>query len=253
MPATIPAIERLSSEWGALGRSAPAVRALHAVAARDVGLHALVDGAEPAVPAPCPTPWDLVEFMRTARGRTQREEAAGVVRVLLREAGADPLISRFLVQALIPGMLTIAVRLRWGQGGEWEDGNAFFTELISTTWEVVADWSGQDRPFAVLDLLSAARCRIRRQLFRDRDLKRREAHLTPEVTADRTTRTETELEQLTRRLLALRQDGMRADEVEVMYAHHVLGFSIAELAQVTGRDRRVLYARRDRAYRRLCA
>ena len=35
-------------------------------------------------------------------------------------------------------MLTIAGRLRWGQGGGWEDGNEFFAELVSTTWEVAA-------------------------------------------------------------------------------------------------------------------
>ena len=46
---------------------------------------------------------------------------------------------------------------------------------------------------------------------------------------------------------------MRAEDVEVLYAHHVLGFSIAELAKVTGRDRRSLYAGRDRGLRRLCA
>ena len=46
---------------------------------------------------------------------------------------------------------------------------------------------------------------------------------------------------------------MRAEEVEVLYAHHVLGYSIAELAVVTGRNRRLLYARRDRGQRRLCA
>jgi DNA-directed RNA polymerase specialized sigma24 family protein len=46
---------------------------------------------------------------------------------------------------------------------------------------------------------------------------------------------------------------MRAEDVEVIYAQHVLGFSIAELASVTGRDRRALYARRDRGLRRLHA
>ena len=46
---------------------------------------------------------------------------------------------------------------------------------------------------------------------------------------------------------------MRRDEVQVLYAHHVLGYSMAELAALTGRDRRALYARRDRGQRRLCA
>jgi DNA-directed RNA polymerase specialized sigma24 family protein len=46
---------------------------------------------------------------------------------------------------------------------------------------------------------------------------------------------------------------MPLDEAQVLYAHAVLGYSIAELAGLTGRDRRGLYTRRDRARRRLCA
>ncbi len=72
---------------------------------------------------------------------------------------------RFLIQALLPGLLTVAKRLRWGQGGEWDDGSEFFSETLSITWMVLFEWSGQDRPYAVLDLLSAIRCRMRRQLF----------------------------------------------------------------------------------------
>jgi DNA-directed RNA polymerase specialized sigma24 family protein len=57
----------------------------------------------------------------------------------------------------------------------------------------------------------------------------------------------------TRILVDLHHAGMRSDEVEILYAHHVLGYSIAELAAMTGRDRRSLYARRDRGQRRLSA
>ncbi len=75
-----------------------------------------------------------------------------------------------LVQALIPGLVTVAGKLQWGHGGEWRDGEEFFGELLSTTWLVLQEWSGQDRPYAVLDLLSAIRCRLRRQLFRSKEL-----------------------------------------------------------------------------------
>ena len=246
-------IQQLNAEWRTLSRSPGAVRVLHRLAEQDPVLAHLVHGTGSEHPGACPTPYDLIDYMGRASGRRAREEAAGLVRVLLREAGADPLVPRFLLQALIPGMMTIAARLRWGQGGDWTDGSEFFTELVSTTWEVISDWAGQDRPFAVLDLLSAARCRIRRQLFRDRDLHRRQVRLTPEVTAARTAHSETDLEQLARTLIELRQQGMQPEEVEVMYAQHVLGYSISELAAVTGRNRRALYARRDRGQRRLCA
>ncbi|MGA2473335.1 MAG: hypothetical protein ABSG39_07555, partial [Acidimicrobiales bacterium] len=79
------------------------------------------------------------------------------------------------------------------------------------------------------------------------------APLNPDVAAERSSRSETDLEELARILFDLHDAGMRPDEIQVLYAHHVLGYSIAELATMTGRDRRALYARRDRGQRRLCA
>ncbi len=46
---------------------------------------------------------------------------------------------------------------------------------------------------------------------------------------------------------------MPLDEAQVLYGHSVLGYSIAEIAALTGRERRGLYTRRNRARRRLCA
>ena len=103
----------------------PAVRALPAVARERPGPVPTGPRADRAA-APCPTPFDLVEHMRRASGRAEREEAARLVRVLLREAGADPFVCRMLVQALLPGLVAVAGKLRWGQGGEWQDGEEFF-------------------------------------------------------------------------------------------------------------------------------
>ncbi len=250
-------IEQLNSEWRTLGRSPGAVRALHYLAEKDQTVSVLVRGTEdgeshPGAPL-CATPCDLIDYMRRATGSRAREEAAALIRTMLREAPGDALIVRFLIQALLPGLLTVAKRLRWGQGGDWDDGSEFFSEALSMTWMVLFDWSGQDRPYAVLDLLSAIRCRMRRQLFQAKDQKQLQVHMTPGVSEPRATNSETDLEFLARTLIDLRKEGMRADDVEVLYAHHVLGFSIAELAKVTGRDRRSLYAGRDRGLRRVCA
>jgi DNA-directed RNA polymerase specialized sigma24 family protein len=200
----------------------------------------------------CPTPADLIDHMRKAVGGRGREEAAALVRTMLREAAGDALIVRFLIQALLPGLLSVAKRLRWGQGGDWDDGSEFFSEMLSTTWMVLFEWSGQDRPYAVLDLLSAIRCRMRRQLFRAKEQLHQQVQISP-GSEPRASNAETDLEVLARTLIDLRQEGMRAEDVEVLYAHHVLGYSIAELAVVTGRNRRALYIRRDRGRRRLCA
>ncbi len=250
-------IEQLNSEWRTLGRSPAAVHALQHLADRDQTMAVLVrgadDGRSPAQPPRCVTPCDLIDYMRQATGRRGREEAAALIRTMLREAPGDPLIVRFLIQALIPGLLTVAKRLRWGQGGDWDDGSEFFSETLSITWMTLFDWSGQDRPYAVLDLLSAIRCRMRRQLFHAKDHRQLQVQMTPGLTEPRATPSETDLEFLAKALIDLRQEGMRAEDVEVLYANHVLGFSIAELAKVTGRDRRSLYAGRDRGVRRLCA
>jgi DNA-directed RNA polymerase specialized sigma24 family protein len=149
----------------------------------------------------------------------------------------------------------VAGKLQWGRGGAWRDGEEFFGELVSTAWLVVQEWCGQDRPYAVGDLLSAIRCRARRQLFRSKDLDSRSAEFGLDMLdgASGSFRRETDLEELARMLIELHGEGMRPDEVQVLYAHHVLGYSMAELAVLTGRDRRALYARRDRGQRRLCA
>jgi DNA-directed RNA polymerase specialized sigma24 family protein len=259
-------IDQMDIEWRSIGRSGFAVRALHEVARRDPGLGRLVfgddvgggadaggGGGAGAGPASCPTPCDLVTHLRRASGRVEREEAARLVRVLLREAGSDPFIPRLLVQALVPGLISVAGKLRWGRGGDWQDGEEFFCELLATAWCVIEEWAGQDRPYAVRDLLSAIRCRVRRQLFRAKELSSRVMAMGDEDVMDRGTTAQTLLDELARAVIDERGQGMPLDEAQVLYGHNVLGYSIAELAALTGRDRRGLYARRTRARRRLCA
>jgi DNA-directed RNA polymerase specialized sigma24 family protein len=243
----------MAVEWRSIGRTGHAVRVLHEVARRDPGLARLVFGEDGGPPV-CPTPCDLVAHMRRASGRAARDEAARLVRVLLREAGTDPFITRLLIQVLVPGLVSVAGKLRWGHGGDWRDGEEFFGELLTTAWCVVAEWAGQDRRYAVLDLLSAIRCRLRRQLFRSKELSRRNVSMGTEDAVDRTSSTETLLDELARALVDQgARDDMPLEELQVLYSHSVLGYSIAELAVLTGRDRRALYTRRDRARRRLCA
>jgi hypothetical protein len=244
-------IDHMNAEWQSIGRSPTAIRALAKVARRDAGLADLVLGTS-GHPASCPTPLDVVEHLRRASGRRQREDAARLIRVLLREAGSDAFIGRMLVQALLPGLISVASMLQWGIGGEWTDGDEFFAELITTTWLVVQEWSGQDRAYAVLDLLSAIRCRMRRQLLKSKEAGGRHV---PLVSAgyDREDRAESDLEELARILINLHSEGMDHEEVQLLYAQHVLGYTIAELATTTGRERRALYTRRDRGQRRLCA
>jgi DNA-directed RNA polymerase specialized sigma24 family protein len=118
---------------------------------------------------------------------------------------------------------------------------------------VIEEWAGQDRPYAVRDLLSAIRCRARRQLFRAKELASRVIAMGDDDVMDRGTTAQTLLDELARAVIDERGLGMPLDEAQVLYGHNVLGYSIAELAALTGRDRRGLYTRRNRARRRLCA
>jgi hypothetical protein len=252
---SITLIEQMRTEWASLARTRSSVAALERVAPRDPVLARLVLGDDDH-PAPCPTPGDLLHYMRQASGRVRREESAHLIRVLLREADADTFVVRLLVQALLPGLVNVAKKLRWGQGGEWVDAEDFFGELVTMAWTVLEEWSGQDRPYAVLDLLSAIRCRMRRQLFRAKEEEFRVRPIDPglaEHLAQQPAAVESDLEGLARILVDLHGDGMRTDEAQVLYAQHVLGYSIAELSALTGRNRRVLYMRRDRGRRRVQA
>jgi hypothetical protein len=160
-------VDQLAAEWSVSGRSAESRRALEALRRREPGIDA-------ALPPEVGDLGDLVERLHrigptAATGARQaREAAAEVVRALLRSADADPMIPRALLQALVPGLLGVANRLSWGRGGDWEGGGPFLSDLVTTAWEVIADWAGQDRPYATLDLLSAVRCRSRRQLVAHR-------------------------------------------------------------------------------------
>jgi hypothetical protein len=256
-------VEQLTAEWKVTGRAGPAVRSLQTVARCDARLAGLVLGSDApnvdaatrdrGMPPPCPTPCDVVDHLRRAAGRVEREEAARLISVLLRESASDPFLSRMLVQALLPGLIGVAGKLRWGRGGEWRDAEEFFGELLETAWLVLQEWAGQERPYAVLDLLSAIRCRMRRQLFRAKDRGGRAVPLAPETEEGSSGRAETDLEEVTRYLIERHRGGMCPEEVQVLYANSVLGYSISELATMTGRDRRVLYAHRYRGRRNLCA
>lgn len=244
-------MSQLDEDWRAVCRS-PASRA---------ALRRLCE-VEPDVAAVGAT--DLGELVRAlrpplrglgARRPEERVRPAVTLRAMLRSQGVHPLVPRAILQAILPGLVGVARRLSWGTGGEWGDGGSFFVDAISTAWEVIVEWSGEDREYAVLDLLSAVRCRLRRQLLRHRAQTAR-ADPTPSVDAVRPVPCglgASDLDELAHAIDGLYGSGIAAADAAVLYAHGVLGYSMTELAAVTGRSRRHLGARRDRAARTLIA
>lgn len=238
-------IDRLVADWEARARSPEAVVALRRLAQ-----------AEPALDR---SDWrdleDLLCWLRGARSCGEREEAAAVVRAMLRAADVHPLVPRAVLQAVVPGLVSVARRLSWGAGGDWEDPAAFFTDCVCTAWEVIVEWSGDDRAYPVLDVLSAVRCRLRRQLVRQRRA-RQQLVLGFEVASLPTVpwqRGQSDLDELARAIGDLEDAGADPGDTAVLYAHRVLGYSISELSRRTGRSRRHLGQRRDRAAHLLTA
>jgi DNA-directed RNA polymerase specialized sigma24 family protein len=244
-------IDRLAQDWAsrrssaasrdALGALADAEPDVAAIRARDLG--ELID----ALIGTGGTAW------RAARGAGERDRAAGIFRAMLRSEGVHPLVSRALVQALVPGLVGVARRLTWGKGGEWDSQGAFFVDAIATAWEVVEEWSGQDRPYAVLDVLSAVRCRLRRRIQRHRAVRRSERLASDdERSAEPAAKDASDAEELAR---AIERERHRLDpgDAAVLYAHRVFGYSLSELSESSGHTRRFLAARRDRAVDALMA
>ena len=237
-------IDQLTLDWKAVSRGFESKQAFALLAAR-----------EPDVAAtPAADLEDLVGLLRGAIGDPHGSWAPRVLQGMLRSQAVHPLISRAILQALVPGLVTVARRLSWGSGGDWVDGGTFFSDLITTAWEVITDWCGEDRPYALLDLLSAVRCRMRRQILSRRSA--REIAVGPELDRRLGVRTSTEtsdLEVLAQTLEDLAGNQLDPTDAAVLYGNRVLGLSMTELAKMTGRSRRFLADRRRRAEEQFCA
>jgi len=183
--------------------------------------------------------------MHPGPGHATRNESASLVAVMLREAEAHPLVPRFILQALLPGLLSVGRRLRWGRNGPWDGGAEFCAEMISVTWEVLCDWSGAERPYAALDLLSAVRCRLRRQLFREIDRQSVQLELFTERGGPSAVSVESDLDLLARTLEAA--DYLTPNQGNVLYATTVLGLPFNELSVLSGVSSPTLRRRRNAA------
>lgn len=241
---TLRPIDQLTAEWAVVSATPESRRALEALAKAEP-LIAELQTADLGA---------LISTLRRADSPASRTLAARTLQAMLRSQSAHPLVSRAILQALLPGLVTVARRLSWGSGGDWSDGGAFFADVLATAWEVITAWSGDDRAYAVLDLLSAVRCRVRRQLIRDRMARSivAGAEIEEQLTS-RSTLDLTGLDELARTLEGLSGHGLDPGDAAVVYANRVLGFSIAELSRMSGRSRRHLSTRRHRAEQHLCA
>jgi hypothetical protein len=231
-------IDHLTADWRASGRGNESRRA-----------YVLLAAIEPEVASVVASDLhDLVGRMREAIGSPGGGWAPRVLQAMLRAQSVHPLVPRAVLQALLPGLVTVARRLSWGSGGNWTDGGAFFADLTTTAWEVISEWKGQDRPYAVLDLLSAIRCRMRRQILNQRHARELTLGIEYEQHMNATTSIDaTDLELLARAIEESKGKELTAVDAAVLYGVRVLGLSMTDLSKLTGRSRRYLSDRRARA------
>ena len=245
MPVTpLRPIEQMSADWRSI-RHSPDSRRAFARLANVEPVVAMLGGNDLG---------DLTAELGPSDRPGHSAQSSRLLQAMVRSQRVHPLVPRAILQAVIPGLVTTARRLRWGSGGDWIGGDAFFVDLVTTTWEVIVEWSGQDRPYAVLDLLSAVRCRMRRQLLAQRRIRER---VVPSLDLDRRLRPAwhngtTDLDALAR---AIDRAGaeIEPDGASFLYASRILGLTVTELSRTTGRSRRFITEVRDRAARELVA
>lgn len=231
-------IDQLVNDWLASSRGSSSRRAYELLASNEPEVAATGAGDL----------HELVRKLRLAIGDPRGAWAPRVIQAMLRSQAVHPMVPRAVLQALLPGLVTIARRLSWGAGGNWTDGAAFFGDLTTVAWEVITEWSGQSRAYALLDLLSAIRCRMRRQLLNRKSGREisigfdLELHLGHAVASQGS-----DLELLAEAIDQATGNELEPIDAAVLYGVRVLGLTMTELAKLTGRSRRYLTERRARA------
>jgi hypothetical protein len=237
-----PTTRRLRREWQVLGTAPPSRTAYLRLADSEPAI-ARLDVDDLA---------ELVAALSSAAGRLTRNEAATVITAMLASAGADGLIPRAIVQALLPGVLALVQRFDISEG-PWQDVDGFLADAISCLWEQITVWSGMVRPYAAGDLLSGTRTRLRTLQATERRHRSRRA-TTPEgleVFLAKGDRSGEEL--LANALAEATGDGLAAADAAVLYATSVLGLTMVELSELAGEPVSQLRRQRQSAIGQLVA
>jgi len=164
-------LSQLRGEWRRVGRSAPSRRSLCA----------LRESARELVPCHLRDLDGLVELLEPSGGADTLTRARLVA--LLLEHAEDPLVRRCLLQTMLPGIVAVARKLRFGDGIA-DSPSSFLADTLAEAADLLCDWAGQRRPYAGPDLLSALRCRLRRRLLSEK-ARRVELRALPERPAPR--------------------------------------------------------------------
>ena len=237
-----PTIQRLRSEWQALGSTPPSRAACHRLAESEP----VVAGLEVRDLA------QLITALPLSSDRLSRHQAAAVIAAMLRSADVDALIPRAIIQALIPGVLGLSRRIDIA-GGPWSDLDAFYADAVSALWELTTTWSGANRPYAAGDLLSAVRTRMRTLQASEHRHRCRQTSTPDALDTLPASIGRTGEELLAAALSNTTGNGLKVADAAVLYATRVLGMTLGEVADLAGIPAHHLRRQRRHAIDRLVA
>ena len=237
-----PTIQRLRSEWQALGTAPPSRSACHRLAESEPVVARLEVGDLA----------ELISVLSLSSDRLSRHEAAAVITAMLRSADVDALIPRAIIQALIPGVLGLSRRIDIA-GGPWSDLDAFYADAISALWELTMSWSGAHRPYAVGDLLSAVRTRLRTLQVSERRHRSHQTGTPDALDALPASIGRTGEELLAAAIADATGKGLNPTDAAVLYATRVLGMTFGEVADLAGIPAHHLRRQRRNAIDRMVA
>ncbi len=237
-----PTIQRLRSEWQALGTAPPSRSACHRLAESEPVVARLEVGDLA----------ELISVLSLSSDRLSRHEAAAVITAMLRSADVDALIPRAIIQALIPGVLGLSRRIDIA-GGPWSDLDAFYADAISALWELTMSWSGAHRPYAVGDLLSAVRTRLRTLQVSERRHRSHQTGTPDALDALPASSGPTGEELLAADIADATGNGLNVTDAAVLYATRVLGMTFGEVADLTEVPAHQLRRQRRNAIDRMVA
>jgi hypothetical protein len=241
-PMDSPTIQRLRSEWLALGTAPPSRAACYRLAESEP----VVAGLEVRDLA------ELITALPLSSDRLSRHQAAAVIAAMLRSADVDALIPRAIIQALIPGVLALSRRIDVA-GGPWCDLDAFYGDAISALWELTMSWSGANRPYAAGDLLSAVRTRLRTLQASEHRHRSRQTGTPDALDSLSAWSGRTGEELLAAALADATGNSLNVGDAAILYATRVLGMSLGEVADLAGIPAHHLRRQRRHAIERLVA
>ena len=198
--------------------------------------------AEPAL-AGFATPQQLLRHLRTLRGRPRAEDA--ILAALVRQAQADPLAARVVLQALLPGLKALAGRILL----EASEREEVWSALLAHCWERIRRYPIDRRPARIaanvlLDTLKKTTWELKRQRYlRDQETSETPPDRVAVVGVDR------DVEQLLERAIAA--GAISPEEADLILRTRIDGHDLHALARERGLAYHTLKVRRLRAEKRL--